>query len=189
MQNLVIDDKNIAELAAYLLIKAGGKMHKVKLMLLLYLADRHAIDKHKIQLTDDVFISTQNGPALAHTKLLMNGEVLSGEWNSIIHTEANHEVSTHMAASSLQTLWIDDIQSSTLDEVWELFGGYSLADIVLMAKHDLREWKKPQYGQTEPLPLEHVLMALGRSSEDAVSVSNEINAGKGLEQIMSGQMH
>lgn len=171
------NDLKIAQLAGYLLTLAGGKMHKIKLMTLLYLADRYALKHHKMQLTNDAFISTQNGPALAHTRMMMNGEVLSNDWNLIIHAEANHEVSCHSAIVSFKNNKdIEAIAIEALNNAWAEYGKRTLATMVLFTKNDLKEWRMPQYGLIEKLPLKNVLTALGYEETDAKALARKITA-------------
>jgi len=178
-------DLKIARLAGYFLTLAGGKMHKLKLMTLLYLADRYALGNYKMQLTDDMFISTKNGPALAHTRLMMNGEVLSNEWNLLIQAEADHEISCPGHITSIQD---DDddfntIAIITLERVWNEYGGYKPENLVLLAKYDLKEWKEPVYGLIDALPLENVLKALAYDDAEALLLTDKINSRKLIAQV------
>ena len=81
----MLDERKITQVAAYILNKAGGEMHPIKLMSLMYLADRESYDKYGFSITGDDAIATIHGPALAYTMELITGTAIeSSYWDSVI---------------------------------------------------------------------------------------------------------
>ena len=71
MEKIVSVAKKVAQVAAYLLWKNGGKMDQKKLMTLLYLSEREFLTKYGEELTGDNILATPEGIVLQHTNELM----------------------------------------------------------------------------------------------------------------------
>lgn len=70
-------------------------MSHLKLMKLLYLADRESLRLHGLSMTGDCLVSMPHGPVLSMTLNLMDGDVESGPngWEDMITAKENHELS------------------------------------------------------------------------------------------------
>lgn len=64
-------------MAAYLLHKRGRTMSHLKLMKLLYLAGREAIDRYGAPISGDLLVAMLHGPALSNMLNHMDGDVES----------------------------------------------------------------------------------------------------------------
>src|SRR3989304_5613958 len=85
-----------AQAAARLLKLGGGKMNHMKLVKLLYLADRKALLKWGRPITFDWYVSMPHGPALSFTLDKINDSAPpdgSSYWHRIISERKGHEVS------------------------------------------------------------------------------------------------
>ena len=60
-------EEKVAQMAAYLLQKRGGRMAYIKLMKLLYLADREYMISYGDSMSGDRAVSMKNGPVLSQT--------------------------------------------------------------------------------------------------------------------------
>jgi hypothetical protein len=65
-------EKKAAQVAAFFLHRAGGRMEKLKLMKLMYLAERASYQKFGEPMVGDKLVSMDNGPALSITLNHMN---------------------------------------------------------------------------------------------------------------------
>jgi hypothetical protein len=90
----LFDERKAAEAAAFMLFKAGGKLPLIKLVKLLYLAERLSLQRYGEPLTGDRLVAMPNGPVLSITYDHMNGALPSreGGWESWIADRAGHEV-------------------------------------------------------------------------------------------------
>ena len=70
-------------------------MPHLKLMKLLYLADREAVRNFGLPISGDKMVSMPHGPVLSMTLNLMDGDVEScpGGWEAWISDKENHELS------------------------------------------------------------------------------------------------
>ena len=83
---MVLNERKVSQMAAYFLYKRGGRMSHLKLMKLLYLADRESLRLYGLSMTGDCLVSMPHGPVLSMTLNLMDGDVESGPngWESLI---------------------------------------------------------------------------------------------------------
>jgi uncharacterized phage-associated protein len=60
------NERKATQAAAYLLKRRGGKMSYMKLIKLLYFADRVALSRFGRPITTDRYVSMDRGPVLSH---------------------------------------------------------------------------------------------------------------------------
>ena len=63
----MFNEQRVAQMAAYLLGRARGHTKYLKLMKLLYLADRESMKRHGHPISGDRYVSMEHGPVLSHT--------------------------------------------------------------------------------------------------------------------------
>lgn len=87
-------EEKVAQMAAYLLLKRGGRMAYLKLMKLLYLSNRQSILKHGRMIGEDSLYSMKFGPVMSNTLNLIRGkaEGIGDYWYNLIETNG-HNVS------------------------------------------------------------------------------------------------
>lgn len=90
----MFNERKVAQMAAYLLKKRGGCMSHLKLMKLLYLADREAMDRYGAPMSGDRVVSMPQGPVLSMTLNLVDGDIESSPngWDGWVSDKANNEV-------------------------------------------------------------------------------------------------
>lgn len=84
---MLFDEKTTVQLAAYFLKKRGGTMSYIKLIKLLYFAEREHIKQTGAPITKDTCFSMRNGPTLSNVLDLINTGLEPDRisyWNSII---------------------------------------------------------------------------------------------------------
>ena len=94
--------------AAYLLKLRGGRMSYMKLLRLMYLADREALLRMGRPITYDRYVSMDHGPVLSQTyNLLVSEEAPSHEssyWRQHISEPDRYEVTLRIAEPSVSAL-------------------------------------------------------------------------------------
>jgi len=63
----MFSERKVAQMAAYFLMKSGGHMNVIKLITLMYLADRQHYKEHGFPISDDDVVAMPYGPALSRT--------------------------------------------------------------------------------------------------------------------------
>jgi uncharacterized phage-associated protein len=163
----LFDEDRAAQAAAYLLQRAGEPLTVLKLMKLLYLAERRSLQLHAVPLVGDVPVAMQHGPVLSRTLDLINGSAAgtTGAWDALIAERGpNHEVTLRDGAQAFGALSRADLR--VLDETWQQFGGMLPWDLVRHCHRNLPEWESPGYGAIE-IPVHRIFRAFGLSAEEA----------------------
>ncbi|KPW14658.1 hypothetical protein ALO91_102273 [Pseudomonas syringae pv. aceris] len=178
---MVLNDQKVAQMAAFFLCRRGGTMSYLKLMKLLYLSDREAIDRFNRPISDDSMVSMEHGPVLSRTLDLMKQKIPSDGWNHWV-TSPTHTYDVSLKCGVTDWEELDELSRADLDvleSVWKKFGHmdrYQLRDYT----HDcLPEWENPGRS-SRPIDPASLLQALGRGAEVANEQARELQERKKL---------
>lgn len=154
---------------------AGHQISYIRLLKLLYLADRDMLAQTGLPITFDRVVAMDNGPVLSNTYNLIKGQHLAADqWNAyfekihytikMIESPGRDELS-RKAISVLQS-----VQSNVADlDDWEL---------IEKLHEDLPEWQrnKPDAGSSKPIELPHILEAIGFDEEDRAAIQSGVTS-------------
>lgn len=180
--NLRYRQERATQAAARLLELRGGTMSYLKLLKLLYLADRKALVEHGRPITFDRYVSMDHGPVLSQTYNLIVAEESPGThsyWREFISEPADYEVHLLKAAPNGE---LSAAQERILDEVFEEFGRLGRWDLVKLT-HTLPEWEDPQ-GSSIPIALRDVLRATGLDDDEAEAIEADLAGEDALERLL-----
>lgn len=182
----MFNERKVAQMAAYLLAKGETTMPHLKLMKLLYLADRRSMNDFGYPISGDKVVAMPHGPVLSMTLNLINGNDFSCQngWTSWISDRSNHRVSLKRAlhADDLDELSAADL--ATLDVVWNDFGHMRQWEIRDYTHDHCPEWRDPD-GSMLPISYEEIFRALGKPTEVASELSVRIEAKRSLERTLA----
>ena len=167
------EDKT-TQAAGVLLKREGGKMNYMKLLKLLYLADRKAIELWELPITFDLYVSMDNGPVLSSTYDLIawgSRPGMASYWSEFISGPTFYNVSLLLEP---ETNKLSEAEIQALDAVYDQYGKFSQWDLVTIT-HKLPEYKDPN-GSAIPIPVHDILVALGEDTEDVARIEKEIQA-------------
>jgi uncharacterized phage-associated protein len=136
------DEQKATAVAAYFLEQAGGQLEDLKLMKLMYFAEREAIRCRNVGITGDWFYSMQNGPVLSETLNLMADKEGAGSgpnWNEHIQTPSLWHVRLTRPIEFGAVLSIREIE--ILRAVWADHGRKNKWNLVDLT-HAFPEWDK-----------------------------------------------
>lgn len=175
----MFNEQKAAQIAAWFLGQAGGAMPHLKLMKLMYLADRQAMARCGFSMTGDRFVSMPHGPVLSNTLSHINDEATSSPdgWDSWISDKANHEVALVRNAEPEALDLLSAADLDVLSSTWEQFGHYDkykLRDYT----HDPEncpEWRDPN-GSSLTIHYRAVFAALGHDRAAAIEMAQGIAA-------------
>jgi len=182
----MFNERKVAQMAAFLLRKDGDKMPHLKLMKLLYLADREAMGRYGAPISGDRIVAMQHGPVLSMTLNLMDGDVESSPngWDDLISDKENHELSLKRTLTPDDMDELSQADISVLEAVWKQFGHMDKWVIRDYTHDHCPEWTDPN-GSSVPIPYESVFRALGRSEKIAIELSARIEAERALDKIFA----
>lgn len=182
---LRFNERKATQAAACLLKLRGGRMSYMKLIKLLYLADRKALTRWGRPITTDRFVSMNRGPVLSRVlDLATDGDDPSGQsiWGSFISEPANYEVSLKGDPSDDE---LSVAEVGVLEGVFKEFGHLSRWDLVELT-HRLPEWKNPN-GSAIPISISDILKAEGKSPLEISSVEDELNELAEADLLFTGR--
>jgi len=160
--------------AARLLQRAGGKMNHMKLIKLLYLADRRALLRWGRPITFDCYVAMPHGPVLSFTLDKINDSAPfdgSSYWHRHISECTGHEVALLAGVPNDQ---LSLAEEQLLDGVFAEFGGMSQREIRDYSR-TLPEWRDPN-GSSLPIAWRDILLAEGLSEDDVRDVEEGLRA-------------
>jgi uncharacterized phage-associated protein len=169
MKNLLFDERRTAQAAAFLLFRAGGTLPVVKLMKLLYLAERLSLQRYGEPITGDSLVSMPHGPVLSMTYDHINGAARSvyGGWDSWITDRSGHRVSladpSRIRSPEQDLLRLSDSDLEVLTFIWEEFGHLGQWELVFHTHSTAcPEWEDPE-GSSRPISYERLFLHMGFS--------------------------
>ena len=169
-------------------MKNGKKpLAVLKAMKLVYLSDRESLFKWGFPILDELRVSMPHGPVNSSTYSYISGTVDPTKfgWSDFLSDRANHNVgmaSKDMSRDALDELSPADLEC--LDAVWSKFGHMTQWQIRdwTHIKKNVPEWEDPN-GSSTPIPVERILMALGKS--DAVEQSEIVDDFSNIDAIFA----
>jgi len=178
-------ERKATQIAAFFLDKAGGKMSPIKLIKMMYLADRESYRKYCFPISDDDVAAMKHGPVLVGTLNLTISP--SGYWSNLISKWNGHSVDRLHS-------WYDQIPESEFDihqvelireldterdrgelskggmdimeSIFNEYGSMSCKDVVDNT-HKLEEWERNYKNGYMTIRPEHILRAVGKGREEA----------------------
>jgi uncharacterized phage-associated protein len=147
-------------------------MNYMRLVKVLYFADRESMKTTGHPITGDAVIAMKRGPVLSRLlDLIKDVDIRSPQWQEYVRREgykvrlARDPGNDRLSRFELQLLERIAQEHETEDE-WEM----------VQSTHTLPEWLRNDPGESsKPIPYEHILEAVGRQA-DVGSISEEAEA-------------
>ena len=180
---LRFNERKATQSAARLLQLRGGRMSYLKLIKLLYLADREGLLRWGRPITTDRFVSMERGPVLSRLlDLVSDGDDPGAPciWAKHIGAPANFEVELKSEAGRDE---LSDAEVGLLDEIFHEHGKKSRWELVDLT-HKLPEWKDPQGGAI-PITARDILKAGGKTELEIAAIEDELE-GVALAEAVFG---
>ena len=186
----LFDERRAAEVAAYLLYRAGGRLPLIKLVKLMYLAERLSLKRYGEPLTGDRLVSMPNGPVLSMTYDHINGALPSAEggWETWVADREGHVLALR-DASKIRTpeqdlLRLSDSDLEVLAEVWEQFGHWDRWTLVQYTHSDAcPEWEDPE-GSSRPITYDVLFSKLGYEDDQVAALAERISEQRALNAVL-----
>lgn len=187
----LFNEKRTAQAAAFLLHRAGGRLPLLKLMKLMYLAERESLRLFGEPITGDKLVSMPHGPVLSMTYEHMNGNLpgIEGGWATWVDDRAGHDLALR-DQSMIRTpeddlLELSDDDLTVLGDIWSRFGHMSKFALVDYTHGEgCPEWDDP-HGSSAPIPLERLFSALGFSNDGIDSAVRHLSEQAQLNAAFS----
>jgi len=163
---------------------AGGKINVLKLVKLIYLADRLAMERFESPILKDKFVSMDHGPVNSITLNFINGLAEERqEWNELVTARHGHFVGVrnpHRELNEVDELSMAELR--ILAETWDRFGYMSPFELRDYTHQHCPEWEDP-HGSSEPIPVERIFKFLGKP--ESATLAAELEAQQTIDQIFA----
>ena len=186
----LFDERRTAEAAAFLLYRGGGSLPLIKLVKLLYLAERLSLQRYGEPITGDRLVSMPHGPVLSMTYDHINGALPSvpGGWDTWMADRADNTVALRdesmIRSPELDLLRLSESDVEVLQETWDKFGYWDRWDLVKYTHSDAcPEWEDPD-GSSKPIQYEVLFQKLGYTSEQSVALVDRLTEQRLLNSAM-----
>ena len=184
---MLFNEKKAAHVAAFFLFRGGGKMDVLKLMKLMYLAERSSLKTFGEPMIGDAPFAMEHGPVLSRTLDHINGFVQSvpDGWDAWVSDKENHMLALNRQINDekIDLHSLSDADLEILSELWAEYGhlsGFALSDLT----HEIcTEWEDPE-GSSIPIPPTRILRCVGYSAEVAKELKERWYARRQLETML-----
>ena len=179
-----MDERKASHLAAAFILRTGRPVGILKLMKLMYLADREAMQRFVFPITFDGIYAMQQGMMLSRTYDLMIrklGTKTNGEWDQLIAPPRPYQsvdVRPKVREDDLDSLSRNDLE--VIEHVWGTYGQMSQDELVHDVHHHLDEWIahwNDESRKSSAVPVSYAILCetLGElSKDDALEAAEEI---------------
>src|SRR6266850_4679746 len=175
------NEKKAAQVSAFFLHRARGQLEILKLMKLMYLAERASYKKFGEPLIGDKLVSMDNGPALSITLNHMNQFIPSeaNGWDAWISDRNNYLVSLkkEIRDPKEELLQLSDAELELLDSVWKEFSRYGSFELADLTHEICPEWEDP-HGSSIPITRSRLLRSLGFDPDTSRELEERIESNR-----------
>jgi len=136
-------------------------MNYLKLLKLMYIADRESLKENHTTISGDSYVSMNHGPVLSLTYNLIKGEVQSDSWQSSLQ-KVGFDLKLIGPAPEPGFSEADEEILVRVFKQYEHMDKWTVRDLT----HDFPEWEHP-HGSSKAIPLPRLLNCLEIYGEEA----------------------
>jgi len=173
------DERRAADAAGYLLLQHDGKMNYMRLIKLLYVAERESLARFGRPILGDRYVSMKHGPVLSHVYDLIKEGENEGPWAQHIQRVGTFGVCLR-EKPSFDSLSPADLE--ILDQVTKLYQGFDQFHLRDMTHEEFEEWEDPGDSSKE-IPTERILKVVGKSPEEIDRIRERVKEKQALDRL------
>lgn len=182
---MLYNEKKAAQVAAFFLQSSGSKMSLLKLMKLMYLAERQSLETYGEPMIGDKLCSMEHGPVLSHTLNHINGVRQSSPdgWDSWVSDRSNHELALIRDINDIREdlLLLSDADIEILENLWVKFGNFTAFELRDYTHEACEEWEDPENSSTI-IPYIRLLRCVGYDVKVAKDIEQRMCAQRQVEK-------
>ena len=172
--------RKAAQSCAYFANRSGGTIEELKLIKLIYLAERQFLSAHHHPMLFDEFHSLPHGPVCSSTLNGITDVIHEALWDEYIARNGNIVVAVQPVERE-DLDHISDAEMEVLDEVWQEFSGMTASQIRNHIQENCPEYTGADKGRIS-ISYRQIFDALGE--EDASQIAEDISELVKLEGIL-----
>ena len=178
------DIEKSAQCAHFFAIREGGEIEILKLVKLMYLADRRSLETRKIPIVGGHYYSLPHGPVTNEVLDLINEGTPEGTspWERLITDRANHKVAAAGNPGSYDALAPSEV--GILEQVWGKFGSMTKWELVGWTHRHCEEWSDPNGGRSD-IKARKLAEAFSWSAAEVENFLEELNSANRLHALLA----
>ena len=179
----VFDEKKATDAAAYLLSLNGNKLPYMKLMKLLYIADRISLSEYHYSITTDSYYSMKFGPVVSGIyDCIKHWDELpfSSPWRNTISINKSKYEAVLLNSNSTFAM-LSDEEKDILKQANDSHDNESQFEISEFT-HTFPEWKDPGNSRI-PLPIEDIINATVRDENEKKEALSDLDLSANLQRM------
>lgn len=173
--------------AALLARLEGGRVDRVRLLKLLYIADRDSLAERGIPIIGGRVAALDNGPLHCDVYSMIKSEgehdaevEAAREWGVIFKND-NHSI---VLKTDPEILDLSEFEVEKLTDAWDRHKDLDTWELVEKT-HEFEEWKRFQRtGSSHTIPMESILSAVGYNIQDIAAIQREADAHGRLQKSL-----
>lgn len=178
------NEAKLTEAAALFLALGNRRMNYMKLMKLLYLADREALLRWGRPITTDCYVSMDRGPVLSRALDLLtegNEPGVDSQWLNHISPPSNYEVSLVKECDSEE---LSVAEEDLIREIYHQLGHMDQWQLVRYVHDYCGEWQNPD-GSAIPITYSDILRAGNKDESEISAIKEELRSLAGVGNLYS----
>lgn len=164
----VYDREKAGELAAHLVQQSGGSIPMLKLLKLMYLADRTSLIETGFSVTGDAMVAMGKGPVLSATY-----DRLKPQSAVDLPYVSNATGTVRVTEPPPAAGQLSDYEIELSRRVWAKFGHMTGEQLIAYLHREAHEWKPPAEGSSEPIDPADILREAGKGDDEIAAVAAE----------------
>jgi uncharacterized phage-associated protein len=172
--------RKAAQVAAFFTLKDRGEIYVLKLVKLMYMADRKFMDLYDVPILNDQLVSMPHGPVNSISYDYVSGTEEAPQWEDFLLDRADHKVG--LARPEINEGSLDELSRAelrVLQQVWNDLGHMDRFQIRDYTHANCPEWEDPN-GSSNPIPYRRVFNFLGKANsaelEDRILSERQVAA-------------
>jgi len=167
---LGFDHLKSVQTIAYFVRKAGGTIQKLKLIKLIYLAERRSFERRGRPMNFDSYLSLPHGPIASSALNGIDHNFVRPEWDAIALAN-KRDVSI---AAEVEDDRLSRADRAILDAIWDEFGGMTASQIRNWTHDHCAEYVEVGAGASLPIDFAEILEQVG--NPDFTEAARELRA-------------
>ncbi|MEO7146115.1 MAG: Panacea domain-containing protein [Bryobacteraceae bacterium] len=179
---LRFNEAKATQAAAHLLRLRGRRMKYLKLIKLLYIADREALARWGKPITTDRYVAMKEGPVVSNIYNLIGSEpppYNQSIWHAHIVTVSDWDVELVSDPASDE---LSLAEEKLLNEVFEIHG-HKNRWVLVTETHKFSEWKDPGTSSTH-ITYREILKAVNKSHEEVSATLEELKSIASAQRVL-----
>ncbi|WP_432284132.1 Panacea domain-containing protein [Aminobacter sp. BA135] len=161
------NSRKAAQIAAFFAMREGGNIPALKVVKLIYLAERSFMDAYEASMLNDQLVSMEHGPVNSITLNRINGSGDDGrEWAEFVTDREFHRISVANKVMTEEALdELSRAELKVLGSTWDKFGHMDQWEIRNYTHDHCPEWEDPDFS-SHPIPYSRVFKFLGKENPE-----------------------